>query len=87
MSRFVKLACASLVICSAFVAAPVAVQAHDHCHVPPVCHHHDCRQFGLYLGSCPHDLEFYGVYVTYDAVQAVAREFQRQGYFVQIQPL
>jgi hypothetical protein len=86
MSRFLKLASALVVVCSLFsVAAPATVQAHDHFY-PPVHHHHDCRQFDLYIGTCPHSLEYYGVYVSADAAQAVAREFNKQGYFVSIRP-
>lgn len=83
MSRFTKLASALCVVAALFVAAPAALQAHD----PAVLHQEDTRQFALYLGSCPHSLEYYGVYVSYDAVVAVAQQFQQQGYFVDVRPM
>jgi hypothetical protein len=85
MSRFKKLASAFLVVASVLGTIPM-VQANDDVSRTAMNHvHEDYRQFDLFLGSCPHNLEYYGVYTGLDATQAVAREFQKQGYFVHIQ--
>lgn len=87
MSRFTKLASVSVVAVAAIISIVPAAKAHESFD-PPVMNHvqEDYRQFDLFLGSCPQNLEYYGVYTSFDAVQAVAREFQKQGYFVHIQP-
>lgn len=87
MFRFLKFACVALVACSVFSAAPAALQAHDACYIPPVCHHPVCQRFNLYIGMTSDTIEFYGVYDSPFEVQEVARQMQLQGYLTLIQPL
>ncbi len=87
MIRSLKFACAALVACSVFSAAPVAVQAHDPCYIPPTFLQPACQRFNLYIGTCSHNIEFYGVYDSAFEVQEVARQMQMQGYLTLIQPL
>jgi len=87
MSRFTKLASVGIVVVASLISVVPAAKAHESFYAPVMNHvNEDYRQFDLFLGSCPHNLEYYGVYTSLDAVQAVAREFQKQGYFVHIQP-
>ncbi len=79
MSRFTKLASAVVIAVASLLSVVPAAKAHEPVY-PPVMNHvqEDYRQFDLFLGSCPQNLEYYGVYTSFDAVQAVAREFQKQ---------
>ena len=86
MFRSLKFACAALVACSMFSAAPAAVQACDVC-VPPSCLHPVCQRFNLYIGMTSDTIEFYGVYDSAFEVQEVARQMRLQGYLTLIQAL